>query len=329
MPLPLGPTTATNRPRGSGLTETGDEPLDEPFAAVEVDGIVDVERPQSLVRVVDLDVGCGGGRSRCCRNTAERFTEIGDEGGHTFVALRGVDVGGAVDDAQNGRWQCAANLGDLTTQTGECLGDDDTEAVDVRRRCRLAAIEPIGRRVRSVECRSGRRSVGCPTVRPDGDAEIRQERVAIVVDEDVGRLDVAVDDARAVGRLQRAAELIDHRGGLRGAQGAVFEHRRQAPASHQPHHEVRRAGLAPVVVERDDVRVLELGDQLRLGLEATDEVGVVGVLRSDDLDRHLTADGGLIGAVRDPAGPVADPLAQFVPTDRETWLGRGARHRDA
>ena len=41
---------------GPGLAETGDEPLDEPFPAVEVDGIGDVERPQSLVRVVDLDV---------------------------------------------------------------------------------------------------------------------------------------------------------------------------------------------------------------------------------------------------------------------------------
>ena len=41
---------------GPGLTETGDEPLDEPFPAVEVDGIGDVERPQPLVRVVDLDL---------------------------------------------------------------------------------------------------------------------------------------------------------------------------------------------------------------------------------------------------------------------------------
>ena len=119
-------------------------------------------------------------------------------------------------------------------------------------------------------------SVRSRTVRADGDPEVRQVRVALVVDEDVGRLDVAVDDTRAVRRLQRAAELIDHRGGLRGAQGAVFEDGRQAPASHQPHHEVRRIGLAPVVVERNDVRVLEPGDQLRLGLEATDEVGVVG-----------------------------------------------------
>ena len=237
-------------------------------------------------------------------------------------------VGGAVDDAQNRRWQCAAYLGDLTTQAGERLGDDDTEAVDVPCRRRLAAIELLGRRVRSVERRPGRRGVRRRTVCPDGDPEIRQERVALVVDEDVGRLDVAVDDTRAVRRLQRAAQLIDHRGGLRGAQGVVFEHGRQAPASHQPHHEVRRTGLAPIVVERNDVRVLELGDQLRLGLEASDEVGVVGVLRSDDLDRDLTTDGGLIGAVCDPARPVADPLAQFVPTYRETRLGRGARHGD-
>ena len=55
--------------------------------------------------------------------------------------------------------------------------------------------------------------------------------------------------------------------------------------------------------------------------------GLLAMLRSNDLDRHLPTDGGLIGAVGDPARPVTDLLAQFVPTYRETRLGPGARHR--
>ena len=63
----------------------------------------------------------------------------------------------------------------------------------------------------------------------DRDPEVRQVRVAIVVDQDVVRLDVAVDDTRAVRGLQRVAELIDHRHRLRGGERAAFEDGGQAP----------------------------------------------------------------------------------------------------
>ena len=53
LPLPLGPTTAMNRPRVPLPTEPRDQPFDEPFAAEEVDCIDSVERSQPLVRVVD------------------------------------------------------------------------------------------------------------------------------------------------------------------------------------------------------------------------------------------------------------------------------------
>ncbi len=45
------------------------------------------------------------------------------------------------------------------------------------------------------------------------------------------------------------------------------------------------------------MRVLQLGDDLCLSLEAADEIRVVGILGQDNLDRHFAAHSGLIGAI--------------------------------
>ncbi len=69
------------------------------------------------------------------------------------------------------------------------------------------------------------------------------------------------------------------------------------------------------------MRVFEPGDQLRFGLESTNEVGVVGQLRSNHLDRRLTTDSGLIGAVDGSRATFADLAAQLVSTHGEARLG--------
>ena len=61
--------------------------------------------------------------------------------------------------------------------------------------------------------------------------------------------------------------------------GPLIEDRRQVAPADQRRHEVGRVGLTPVVVQRNDVRMIERGDQLRLDLEATDERRVVGNAR--------------------------------------------------
>ena len=61
--------------------------------------------------------------------------------------------------------------------------------------------------------------------------------------------------------------------------------------------------------------MLEPGDELRLGLEPADELGVVGELGPDHLDRHLPADRRLVGAVDDAEATAACPFAQLEATD--------------
>jgi hypothetical protein len=70
------------------------------------------------------------------------------------------------------------------------------------------------------------------------------------------------------------------------------------------------------------VRVLELGDETRFGLEAAHEGRLVDELGSDDLDRHFAPDRGLVGAEDDAEVAPADLFAQLVASN-------GAAERDS
>ena len=59
-------------------------------------------------------------------------------------------------------------------------------------------------------------------VDPGGDAEIGELSQTLPVDEDIGRLDVAMDDAGIVHDLKGAGDLGENRQDLRGGQGALL-----------------------------------------------------------------------------------------------------------
>ena len=112
-------------------------------------------------------------------------------------------------------------------------------------------------------------------------------------------------------------DLGEHRRGAIGRQRPVGERVGEAAGVDQAHHEVRGTRLAPVVVQRDDVRVLEPGDELGLGLEPADERRVVGELGPDHLDRHLAPDDRLVGAEDRAEGAASELLAQLVAAHRQ------------
>src|SRR5262245_24220035 len=58
--------------------------------------------------------------------------------------------------------------------------------------------------------------------------------------------------------------------------------------------------------------MLELGDELRLRFEPANERWLIDEIGADCLDRHLTPDRGLIGAVHDAEIAAADLLAELV-----------------
>ena len=100
-----------------------------------------------------------------------------------------------------------------------------------------------------------------------------------------------------VRRHQGAADLLDQIADVGGRPWSAGHERRVGGAGQQAEHQVRRAGLAPEVVERDDVRVLEPGDDLRLGFEPAYELFGIGDPGPDHLDRHAAVRPRLHGRV--------------------------------
>ena len=101
--------------------------------------------------------------------------------------------------------------------------------------------------------------------------------------------------SRAEADLHAVAQEVLHR------QGSLREPLRERLAVDQLEHEVVQLlapnRLAPDVVERADVGVVEGGDALRLALEARLELGVGGEVRGEELQGHVAIEAGVPGLV--------------------------------
>src|SRR5262249_35034855 len=103
------------------------------------------------------------------------------------------------------------------------------------------------------------------------EAEVRDLRMAVVVEQDVRGLQVAVDDALAVRVVDRAADLHDDvEDALAAELLAALAEDVEGVALDQVHREVVKSLVAPDLVYRDDVRMLETRGRLGLALEPAD-----------------------------------------------------------
>jgi hypothetical protein len=170
-----------------------------------------------------------------------------------------------------------------------------------------------------------------------GDAEVRDLGRALLVDEDVLGLDVAVDDAVVVGGAQRAGDLdgVGHRladGQAPVAADAVLE----GLPFDVLEDDVRRAQTVRVLVpflagvdDADDVRMVELRHRARLAAEALELVGVRRDLTMHELDRNLALEHRVERAVDRRHAAVADlciepvaPVEQSADLRGHRWIVR-------
>ncbi|GEC08124.1 hypothetical protein SSP24_57790 [Streptomyces spinoverrucosus] len=151
-----------------------------------------------------------------------------------------------------------------------------------------------------------------------GDAEVHHLHGAVVRDDDVRRLDVAVHDAvlvRVGERLQDAGD--DDQGLLRAGRLGVVQQIADGAALDQLHHDVRHRLAAHEVlagvVHGDDRVVVETGHRLGLAREARLGHRVLGEVGAQQLDRHGAPETDVLGGEHLGHAAPAESAGQPVP----------------
>ena len=130
------------------------------------------------------------------------------------------------------------------------------------------------------------------------DPEVGHLRAALVVQEHVLRLDVAVDEPLSVRECERAADLeaeLEHPPDRQRA--AALDELLQVLAVDELEDDELLPVLLAAVDHRDDVRMRELRDCARLAPEAVDVLLVLAVVLVQDLQRDVPLEQRVEGAV--------------------------------
>ena len=115
---------------------------------------------------------------------------------------------------------------------------------------------------------------------------------------------------------QGGTHLPDQPAGRLGVPRSPVQRLAQRPAPQPAGHQIGPVGVAPIVVERDDVGVLQQGDQMGFRFETAHELGAVDELGADHLHRHLPTHRRLIGPIDDPEIARPHPLPQLITPHR-------------
>ena len=180
---------------------------------------------------------------------------------------------------------------------------------------------------------------------PVAQAEIGQARAAVLVQQDVRGLDVAVHAAGAVEHVQTRRHVMHD---LRGAHGwhrlMLEDVSLEARPADELHDEEAAAVFVAERVDRHDARVVELRHGARLVEEGVAELPVLGQLGVGDLESDAALELGVPGVVDRAHPSAAQQPADFVAAEviadvelvfshdarsrRRRILAGGQRHRD-
>ena len=158
---------------------------------------------------------------------------------------------------------------------------------------------------------------GCGIADGAGDAEVHHLHRTVAGDHDVRRLDVAVDDALLVGKIQGSAHICHHAEGPVDLHRAVhFDDVTQGVTLDDFHDDVRQRtlgrGFFALVVDRDDRRMIEGRRVLGFASEPLVEGLVPGKLGPHDLDGHVTTEDRVTAPVDFRHAAVSEGVAEFV-----------------
>ena len=200
----------------------------------------------------------------------------------------------------------------------EELVEDDPEEKDVRPAVDGLALDLFGRHV--AQRPDGRPGLGHRRLFHPGDSEVGDIGLSGLVDQDVGRLDIAVDDAEAVGIIQGIADGLEDLDAFQGEEDLPGIHDRlEALALDELHDDVGQVVFPADVIDGDDVGMGQLPRGPRFADEPRHQV-VFGrslreIVEADGLDRHVPLDIGVETPVDDPHPSLAQGAEDLVFTD--------------
>ncbi len=301
---------------------------------------------RTSARLAHHDRGVRGGRRRHAedrppagdglRPIARRHREARiDAGQHARREARRIELAerlvGVVQHAVEGAGRRLA--GDGVIERGR-------EAVDVGPRPLLGRGHLLGRGIARREDRRQRRAA--PRHRRARRAEIDQGGIAGGIEQDVGGLDVAMQEAGIVDLLQAVKQRPQHAVDLLGRElAAAVDALLERLAAQQLHHDIGRAvGLEEVEDVHDRRHAMKAGQRSSLGDETlatpAEIVGHLGVARQHRravladcqrrgqvfLDRDLAAELDVAGAIGDAEAALAQHRHDLVAADRLAGLKR-------
>ena len=198
-------------------------------------------------------------------------------------------------------------------RSGEHLVEDDAQRVDVGALIERDSLHLLGRHVvRRADDppRFGQAGI----LERLGQSEVGDGHAPAAVDENVLRLQVAMNHALLVRRLQPFADLPEDVHGLRKGQPAfAAHHRREVLAGDVLHgQKLHAAGLAEVI-DAEDVLVRDVAGELNLAFESLQDRRVTGKIEADDFQSDVAIELTIAGEVDLPHPTLPELLHDVVP----------------
>ena len=152
--------------------------------------------------------------------------------------------------------------------------------------------------------------------------------VAFAIEQQVCRLDVAVDDTRRVRSVECAADLIQPRQDLlRGLRSSAAEYVVERAAAQVLHHDVRPCAVLADIEDRDDVGLAgKPRRSKRFACEPRTHGLVMRITARQDLDRNRTSEQRVRRPVDVAHAAAADLLRRSITGRKDVGLyGHGQR----
>ncbi len=156
-------------------------------------------------------------------------------------------------------------------------------------------------------------------LRKFGNTKIGDEGVAYLIEEEVARFEIAMNDTLAVCEIECISKTKEDVGNLIEGDAALADAFGERAAGHVAHDVEQLIVFVTDIIHRDDGGMFEFGHDLGLALEAFAQFGLVKQFMLEDLNRNIPLEHRIIGAIDCSHPPDAQPFNDLVAVEFLFW----------